>query len=389
MSNTVTLDVLVVYNGSIASSSSDLSPSTIAPFARGTSNSSCNAAYAYLLESFASLKLNAGFSSSVDIVGAGSCKSYWTYTNGAWIKNNKRCKTKQIFGKFSPKNETDFALRELLFSNPQVRSFNSFPLFKLFFDKQKTYDALSNYSIPAITLSGKSLKSIKNSVNSLKKIIKSHPNPKDFTQEIILKDRFGAGGRDIYKLKSDDYEGIKAIQGAHPLLSFIIQPLIRFDRGFNYNGKFVSTDIRLIYLKGKIISCYIRMAKNGDFRCNQHQGGSLVYLKLSAIPKAILKQSQAIAKILGKKRALYTLDFLLSNSDNAYLLEGNTGPGLNWDINNPIDQREAKKLIKKIAQEIFSRTQPKPISKSLLCAPHNSRSKNPFWPRASETLCPA
>lgn len=394
MSKTVTLDVLVVYNSKIASSSSDLSHSIIAPFAQETSNSGCNAAYAHFLSTCNKFNLNAGFSSSTDIVGAGSCKSYWTYSDRTWIKNNKLCKSKQIFGKFSPKNKEDFALRELLFSNPKIKSFNSFPLFKLFFDKQKTYDALSNHSIPTVSIDAKSIKSITNSCIKLKNIIKAHTTPKDFSNSIILKDRFGAGGRNIYKLNSNDYEGIKAIQSKHPALSFIIQPQVNFDHGFKYNNKFVSTDIRIIYFKDKIISCYIRIAKDGDFRCNQHQGGSLAYLKQSAIPNIVIKKSQSIAKILDKKRALYTLDFLISNSGNAYLLEGNTGPGLSWDINNIIDQKEAKKLINKIVQDLFSRTKSKSTQKihklfpqlpspskgiiSPLLAPRNHLAKNPF-----------
>lgn len=352
MSHSTVLDVLIVYNGHIATSASD---TPTMPFALGTAN----AAYAYFLTTCRVLGLRAGLSSSLDTLGAGLCASYWSYTNHAWVKNNLPCRGKQIFDKFSPKDESSRALRHLLFSNSSIRSFNSYSLFKLFFDKQKTHDALSDYAIPTLTLKNLSLDSIKKTCTALTKMISSHPYPRDFGNKIILKDRYGAGGRSIYKFKSDDYGGIQQTLKASPNLSFIIQPLIKFDRGFKYNNRFVSTDIRLIYFKGKIVSTYLRMAKSGDFRCNQHQGGSLAYLAQSAIPKPVMTQSRSIAKILNKKSSLFTLDFLLSNSGHSYLLEGNTGPGLNWDPADKIDQVEAKKLIKLIVKELLVRAKSK------------------------------
>lgn len=350
MSHSTVLDVLIVYNGHIATSASD---TPTMPFALGTAN----AAYAYFLTTCRKLGLRAGLSSSLDIIGTGSCRSYWTFLNQSWIKNDYSCRAKQIFDKFSPKDETSRALRHLLFSSSRIRSFNSYSLFKLFFDKQKTHDALSDYTIPTLTLKNSALDSIKKTCTALTKMISSHPYPRDFGNDIILKDRYGAGGHSIYKFKSDDYVDIQQTLQASPNLSFIIQPLIKFDRGFKYQNRFVSTDIRLIYFKDKIVSTYLRMAKSGDFRCNQHQGGSLAYLAQSAIPKPVMTQSRVIAKILNKKSSLFTLDFLLSNSGHSYLLEGNTGPGLSWDPADKIDQLEAKKLIRLIVKTMAIRHQ--------------------------------
>lgn len=381
MSHSTVLDVLIVYNGNLVSSSSDTSLATTTPFPLG---STCNDTYAYFLTTCRVLGLSAGLSSSLDIIGAGLCDSYWSYINHTWVKNSLPCRGKQIFDKFSPKDENSRALRHLLFSNSRIRSFNSYSLFKLFFDKQKTHDVLSDYAIPTLTLKNSALDSIKKTCTFLTKMISSHPNPRDFRNEIILKDRYGAGGHSIYKFKPDDFGGIQQIIKASPDLSFIIQPLIKFNRGFKYQNRFVSTDIRLIYFKGKIVSSYIRMAKSGDFRCNQHQGGSLAYLAQSAIPKPVMTQSRAIVKILNKKSSLFTLDFLLSNSGHSYLLEGNTGPGLSWDPADKIDQLEAKKLIKLIIKELLIRTKPK--SKSPPPSRHSPRAKNRVLPQASKTL---
>jgi len=104
------------------------------------------------------------------------------------------------------------------------------------------------------------------------------------------------------------------------------------DKGFSFENSFKPTDIRLIFLGQKIIQTYIRIAKNGDFRCNEHAGGLLKYISKSEIPLEIKKGSKRIVDILNKKFSLYALDFMISNNGNIYLLEANTGPGLDWNL---------------------------------------------------------
>lgn len=268
-------------------------------------------------------------------------------------------------------------MRDTLLSSNAVKSYGSYSLHKLFADKQKTYNTLSPYAIPTLTLTNNSLVSVGRSLHKLKNLIDSHAHPLDFTSQIILKDRFGAGGLNIYKFNSSDLPGIQSALSNHPTVSFIIQPLIKFDRGFKYKKRLVSTDIRLIYLNGQIVSSYIRMAKTGDFRCNQHQGGTLAYLKRSELPKSILAKSTQIARLINKQSSLFTLDFLLSNSGHPYLLEGNTGPGLTWDQNDQIDQRETKKLIRRIVSDLKTRVKSPPLYH------YKNQSKSPSWPLAS------
>jgi glutathione synthase/RimK-type ligase-like ATP-grasp enzyme len=140
-------------------------------------------------------------------------------------------------------------------------------------------------------------------------------------------------------------------------ISFIIQPFALFDKGFCYRKTTSSTDIRLIYLNGEIIQSYIRVAKAGDFRCNEHQGGSLTYLGINEIPEKLIEKSKLIAEILDKK-SLYALDYIISNNGNVYLLEGNTGPGLDWNVSRKKNEIEAKKLIKLIVKELAVRIDP-------------------------------
>ncbi|GAF85510.1 unnamed protein product, partial [marine sediment metagenome] len=105
----------------------------------------------------------------------------------------------------------------------------------------------------------------------------------------------------------------------------------------------------------KIIQTYIRIAKKGDFRCNEHAGGLLKYISKSEILLEIKKVSKRIVDILNKKFSLYALDFIISNNGNIYLLEANTGPGLDWNLSVKENEIEAKKLIRIIIKEISRR----------------------------------
>ena len=127
------------------------------------------------------------------------------------------------------------------------------------------------------------------------------------------------------------------------------------------------------------------MAMTGDFRCNQHQGGSLVYLDPDSLPANVLAKADKIASILNKKQSLFTLDFIVSNSGHSYLLEGNTGPGLTWDSADKRDKFEAEKLIDLIVNEFKCRID---NIKSRLSFDHSLPAKNPFLPLASNTLFP-
>lgn len=376
MSHTSTLDVLIVYNSDQVSSASS---SNLTPFGSDSSES-LNLAYAYFLSTCHKLGLTAGLSSSADISGPGTCSSYWTYDKKAWRQHKYPCRTKQVFDKFSPTDESSINLRHTLLSSSAIKSYGSYSLYKLFHDKQKTYNSLTPYAIPTISLSNSSFTTIRRSITKLKELMATHAHPQDFTNQIILKDRFGAGGLNIFKFDSSNMSDIQKVLIKHPTISFIIQPLIKFDRGFMYKKIPVSTDIRLIYLNGRIVSSYIRMAKSGDFRCNQHQGGSLVYLTTSDLPKEVLAKSKLIAGMLNKQSSLFTLDFLLSNSGHSYLLEGNTGPGLTWDQNDQIDQREAKKLIRLIVSDLKTRVKSPPLYR------YKNQAKNPSWPQASRKL---
>jgi glutathione synthase/RimK-type ligase-like ATP-grasp enzyme len=351
MDKVTTFDVLIVYSAGLATSADSLSDAT-APFAKGSANESYNIVYSYFLKTCRRFNLKAAFTTSADIVGAGLVRNYWLFENETWIKTGKTGFSKLIFDKFSPTKKKVRLGRNLLFSSTKVRSFNNPYIFNLCFDKQKTYNKLYKFSIPTVTIKDSNKKSVDKACMVLMEKIAKHPYKDDFSEEIIMKDRFGAGGINVYKFKVDERSKMMASMKKHKKISFIIQPFAKFDKGFSYQNSPVSTDIRLIYFGKRIVQTYIRIAKTGDFRCNEHLGGLLKYIPKDEVPSKVVAVSRNIVRLLGKRSSLFALDFIISNNGNVYLLEGNTGPGLDWNLSMKENEIEAKKLIRIIIKEI-------------------------------------
>ncbi|HUV42624.1 MAG TPA: ATP-grasp domain-containing protein [Patescibacteria group bacterium] len=364
MNQITTFDVLIVYSKRLAISANSVSEDVTAPFAKGSDSESYNLVYGYFLKTCRKNNLKAAFTTSADIVGAGKCRSYWLFENETWIKIRKTGFSKLIFDKFSPTSKSIKINRNLLFSSGRIRPFNNPCLFNLCFDKQKTYNKLHKFSIPTVTIDDRTRKGVDKECKALKEKIARHPYKDDFSEEIIMKNRFGAGGRNVYKFKANQSNMMMASMKKHKKISFVIQPFVKFDKGFSYQNSSVSTDIRLIYLGKKIVQTYIRMAKKGDFRCNEHKGGLLKYIPKNEVPSKVVAVSRNIAKILDKRSSLFALDFIISNNGNVYLLEANTGPGLDWNLSIKENEIEAKKLIRIIIKEIVRRiSSPKNTSK--------------------------
>lgn len=363
MTKSTFFDVLIVYSQRLADSAGSNKSQVVSPFSLRKNNYSYNTVYGYFLKSCKRNNLKAAFTTSKDIQGPGICSSYWMFDKDTWTKVLENGSSRLVFDKFSPISPKIKAKRELLFSNKKVIPFNHSRLFSLFFDKQKTYKKLARFSIPTVQIIGSSQESISKALKSLNKLISKHNNNSDFTIDIILKDQYGAGGINIYKLKNDDEDGIRKILKKHPSKSFIIQPFVNFDLGFAFDNVTAATDIRLIYLNGKIVQTYLRMAKQGDFRCNEHQGGQLQYISRKDLPKKVVIAGNEISKLINKKGSLFALDFIVSNNGNVYLLEGNSGPGLDWNLNIKKNEIEAKKLINLVVKQIANRVTKNKINK--------------------------
>ena len=348
-------DVLVVYSGNIAISAANGSTDELMPFAISSGRANYNVAYAYFLETCEEFGLKAAFSTSADIVDAGTCKSYWLYKDKTWKKVEEPCYSRQIFDKFSPRNREMRRQHELLFSSDLIRPFNDPYLHSLFFDKFKTYKRLSNFAIPTVAINDESKTGIAQAVRKLQALASRDLVGKDFTPAIVVKDRFGSGGDNIFKVTKNYTNEITALIQARRDLSFIIQPFMQFENGYSYKNNATATDIRLIYQNGKIIQTYIRMAKANDFRCNEHKGGTLLYVNLKEIPEKVLRLSERIADELQQNNSLFALDFIVSDIGKVYFLEGNIGPGIDWNLAMKKNERLSKELIRGIVGELAFR----------------------------------
>lgn len=355
MNTSVSLDVLVVYSADLALSASVPDTQSKYPFALNRKQANYNPAYAYFLASCQRRGLRAGLTTSADIIGPGRCQSYWTFSAGKWHKKAGVARTQHIFDKISPRSPIRRTERELLFSDKRVKPFNDSELFTLFYDKLQTHQKLASVTIPTVSIRSSQLTDIEIAIAKLKKLVSALPGAADFSTELILKDRFGAGGNHVYKIDGAFASKIQKIARQYPKIRFVLQPFLRFDAGYAYKNNQTATDIRLIFQNNQLLQSYIRMAKIDDFRCNEHQGGQLVYITKKDIPTSIREMSHSIVEQLDRTQSLYALDFVVSNSGQPYLLEGNIGPGVDWDPKKKQNEDMSKALIRAIVDEVTNR----------------------------------
>lgn len=349
---TTTFDVLIVYSENLADSAASASSLVVAPFSSRPKHALYNEVYSYFMDTCQTHKLTVAFTTSADIVGAGLCRSYWLNSKNIWIKVKQQGYAELIFDKVSPKSKKLTQSRKLLFSSEAVKPFNNPYIHSLFFDKQKTYAKLKSLAIPTVMIADHTARGVRDAYSSLRSILKTHPNQQDFSSDIIMKDRFGAGGYNVHKFGKDQLNCIPSVLKQNTAKSFILQPFTKFDKGYKYNQILVSADIRLIYLKGNIVQAYVRMAQRGSFLCNEHQGGLLKYISRGDVPRKVMILAKKILKTLNANSSLFALDFLVSNHGNAYLVEGNTGPGLDWNPLIQINIDKSKEFIKIIVHEL-------------------------------------
>jgi glutathione synthase/RimK-type ligase-like ATP-grasp enzyme len=357
MEKTTNLDVLVVYSSKLAASATGRDLRATSPFPAHRGRSNYNQSYTYFLTKCHEQGLTAGFSTSKNIIGAGTCNSYWSHTKEGWSRHRTSCYSSNIFDKLSPTSLANITNRDLLFSSSSIRPFNNQTLCELFADKFQTYQRFPTYSVPTVALTDSSYSGIKRALKSMALLIKHHSHASDFEPAIFLKNRYGAGGYGIYKIDKDYAKTIYHLTSRRRSMSYVIQPAIRYDQGFVYQGKPALTDIRLIFHNNRIIQSYIRIAKPNSYLCNEHQGGELIYLDLASIPTSVVRVAKEISNELNKPHSLYALDFVISNSGHIFLLEGNNGPGIDWNSQNLRNEQMSKQLIATIVQELARRVQ--------------------------------
>ncbi len=339
-------DIIIIYDAHLAHSAADTHYRETTPFGKEEEYFNCNATYQYFIEYGRRQGLQVAFTTTHDITTSGKFKSVWIYQNG-WERRQTLSNAKVIFDKFSNLLVRNRAVYKLLTTILKPLPFFHNQALRLLFDnKLATYVEFPDCTIPTVQVRSLSPLDIAQAKKNLAAKCLVHPYRDDFNTELVLKDQFGMGGNNIFKIRSDeDFSTVPHHQTMH----YILQPLIQAS-GFAIAGYSGSADLRVILGNGKIIQSYLRVAKDGEFRANAQQGGEVVYLTLEQIPDDVLTMIAQIKQHLPNRSTLYTLDFIKSQKGHLYFIEGNNSPGLNWFDRE--DEQKAKELIHLLVENL-------------------------------------
>lgn len=356
-----TFDVMVVYSETVAKSARDKQYKGRSPFPRTGKYGGYNDSYSYMLLRCKKTGMKAAFTTSKDIIGPGLFQSYWTY-DSKWTKHPGQASSAVLFDKFTPSTTEQQGQLELMTSKKSVYTFSGKEIKNIFLNKLNTYTHFKEYAIPTVAVANPSRQTIARAKQSLDTLLDHHQYEMDVDDGYILKDQTGSGGHKIYKVDFDTVGSEDIMKYyAHDkkdkkLLSYVLQPFIDCTDGFHFENYSGFIDLRLILLNQKIVQAYIRVAREGEFKANEHQGGNLVYIPLSLIPHTVRTMSQQITQqlhtMIGLKHSLFALDFIQSNDGNLYFIEGNTNPGIDWDHGKKINEVKSKELIDIIVREL-------------------------------------
>lgn len=235
-------------------------------------------------------------------------KKSWTFRNGKWTKVLKPIKPDLIFDKLSGKHDYQLHDFKTKLSN-KIRFFNH-PLFRTVLDNK-----LAQYLILEEFMPKSFLATSKKELNLLVKKIKS--------SMVVIKPLYGSGG---FGIKIGQKRKINFKNTAFPVL---VQEFIKSTHGIpGFSKKKEIADLRMIYINRKFLYALSRIAKEGSYFTNFHQGATVVPVPKNMIPKSAQKVAGRINKKMGIfQYNYYSLDFIFLNSGKPMLMEINTTPG--------------------------------------------------------------
>ncbi len=343
-------DAVIVYDGFIAEGASDTEYTEQSPFSKNGGHYSYNECYEYFLGYCKTIGLRAAFVSTYDITDSGKFSAVWVY-NKKWQLINKTASTKIIFDKFSNLETYNAKFNTKLRSNNnEYIFFHNQRIREVFDNKLKTYKTFTEFAIPTVKISVESGVGIIAAKEKLHNKMIVHEYPGDFTDSYVLKDQYGAGGANVFKVTNDTK--LQSIGNRDISILYILQPLITAS-GFKFSKLRGNIDLRVIVCSGKITQCYIRIPKPGEFKANASSGSTVVYVPLTNIPKGVLRMAKNINDQLPVNDGFYALDFIKSSTGHIYFIKGNITPGLIWF--NDEDEVYAKELMRLIIDNLALR----------------------------------
>lgn len=347
-------DVMVVYSDLVAKSPFDKGYLGDKPFPDTKDYSSYNDTYSYFLLQCRERGLKAAFTTSRNIKGEGFFLGYWTFEQ-EWKRSKNYALAKKVFLKFNGLSRVH-AEHMIKLRGKSVRVLNPKQIIDLFKDKLTTWRRFKEFAIPSVKIKKVSKQGLFEAKQKLDQLLSRQFTRSDLAGYLV-KDRFGAEGKRIFKIQFDGElaDHVKRIkeQSKHNIegvmiTSYILQPLVACDNGFSIKGLVGHIDFRVIVINRQIVQSYIRISTKNSFRCDGEMDGRLVYIEISDIPPRVRTIAMAIKKYIDSKKCgtrVYTLDFIKSNSGKIYLVEGNDKPGITWTFGMNSPRMKAEDLI--------------------------------------------
>lgn len=227
----------------------------------------------------------------------------WIRHNGAWKVTKQRLKPKLIMDK-AALNYDDLEFKMEL---PGMGiTINPWGFDVIASDKLMTSATFSDIVTPTYLV---------RNVASLKKALK-HIKSK----EVVIKPRLGSGGKGVQIVKKSKVEEVDFDE-----LS-IVQPFVDTSGGVPGVYKGIH-DFRVVFVGDKPVVSYIRTPAPGTRLCNISQGGGVIMVPLSKMPKSLkplIKSALSTLKIFPYKA--FSLDFFFDEKRKPHLVEVNTKP---------------------------------------------------------------
>lgn len=253
----------------------------------------------------------------------------WAYRNNAWVKVETSIVPDLIFDKIPGKYEHALFEKKMAITQ-KVKVYNH-PLFRSAFNsKFNQYLILKDFMAPSfLATNAKELQESMDKISSSK---------------VVIKPLYGSGGFGIIINEKEKIE-INSV-----ILPVIVQEFIESNNGIpGFSQDQEIADLRMIFMNHKLMYALSRIAKQGSYFTNFHQGAEVISVPVQLIPKIAKRKTRKIVKLLSIfSEANYSLDFMFDNSGNPFLVEINTTPG--FDLLNIVGDEKIKE---KYYREIY------------------------------------
>lgn len=316
-----------------------------------------NDTYAFFLDVCREKGLSAVFTTTEYSIGPGQFSAYWTWNGTEWQWYEKPVSASVLFNKMTPITPEQQAVFDKMTAAPHIQTFKSLRLHQIIGNKLSVYHSFPQYAIPSVALP-MTPEGFAQAKQELRQLIEQYEHKDDCSDRFVVKGLDGAGGDSVFAIDAEtSFAELETRAQQYPAPEYMIQPMIRNDQSklFGYTGHI---DFRITLFKGKMIRSYIRIAKEGDFRANVKQGGRIVYIPPSRIPRSVLTIVEDLSRQLPTEHALYSLDFIRGASGQFYLVEGNDSPGI--ILYNNKDKKK-KELIYLIVDELVFMVKHPPV----------------------------